>query len=167
MCGNLIDLCGASASGKTQLYTTIALNMSINNNIETVVIDTNGDFSGERIYRMLLHRQIRNEKTCEEHMKRIKIAKCTNSSQLIEMIEKLIEEIDSFTNFKMLVIDSMPALWFLHHGDYSTSQQSLCKLTNLLRKLAVEHAVIVLTINIATRRMNFGKCSAMNGNHLI
>lgn len=54
--GNIYDVCGTYASGKTQLHTKIVINWAINHDFETLVVDTKGDFSGERINRILLNR---------------------------------------------------------------------------------------------------------------
>lgn len=158
--GNLIDLCGLSGCGKTQLHTTIALNLAMNQHLDTFVIDTKGDFSGERIHRMLLHRKVNDATKRKEIMQQIKVEKCTDPIQLINLITALIDKANSFAKFKILVIDSLPALWFLYHGNKnSVGHRNLPKLANLLRKLAVECGIVVLTVNIVTRWMNQCKFS--------
>lgn len=152
--GHLIDVCGLSASGKTQLHTTIAVNWSINYNYETFVIDTKGDISGERIHSMLAHRRQKfSPEQCKQIMRNIRVAKCNDSLlQLIECIEQLLQSMHLHRKFKLLVIDSLPALWFFHHGSKSTHHyRQLATLADLLRKLAVEHGIVVLAVNIQTR----------------
>lgn len=152
--GNLIDLCGLSASGKTQLHTTIAINWSIKYNYETFVIDTKGDFSGERIHSNLLsrHNKFTPEK-CKQIMRNIRVEKCNTSLiQLIGLLRNLLQYVRLCPTFKLLVIDSLPTLWFLHHGSKNTNRyRQLATLADLLRKLAVEHGVVVLAVNIETR----------------
>lgn len=150
--GNLIDVCGFSSSGKTQLYTSIAVNWSIHHDYETFVVDTNGDFSGDRIKQMLSHRTDFKTDTLKHVMRNIKVEKCNSPFKLIELIRNLLQKIDFYPKLKLLVIDSLPALWFLFHGNKrSFGQRQLAILADLLRKLAVEHAIIVITINITTR----------------
>lgn len=154
--GNLIDLCGVSASGKTQLYTTIAVNWAINHDYETFIVDTNGDFSGDRINRILLNRCDFDADKRKQIMRNIKVEKCTKPMKLIELVQNLIEQITLYPKFKFLVIDSMAALWFLFHGNKrSYGQRNLAIVGDLLRKLAVEHGIVVLTINIVTRSILF------------
>lgn len=156
--GNIIDICGLPASGKTQLHTTLAINFAIDRQSETIVIDTKGDFSGERIHRILVHRKIDGLSERKDIMERIKVHKCAEPDHLIEFIEKLITEIDSNKNLQLLVIDSLPALWFLYHGNTNAiGLRKLSEMTHLLRKLAVEHGIIVLTVNIVTRLVNTSK----------
>lgn len=150
--GNLIDICGLSGSGKTQLYTTIAMNWAINDDYQTFVVDTKADFSGDRINRMLLNRDELSADKRKHVMRSIKVKKCKSPFELIEMIRNLLNQIASHPNLKLLVIDSLPTLWFLFHGNKrSLNQRNLAILADLLRKLAVEYAIVVLTINIATR----------------
>lgn len=157
--GNLIDICGLSGSGKTQLYTTIAINWAVNDGYQTFIVDTKADFSGDRINRMLLNR---NELSADERkhiMRSIKMEKCRNPFKLIEMLRCLLDQMASHPNLKLLVIDSLPTLWFLFHGNKrSLNQRNLAILADLLRKLAVEYAIVVLTINTATRFSASKKC---------
>lgn len=85
-------------------------------------------------------------------MRSIKIEKCNDPMKLIEIIQHLINHITIYPKLKLLVIDSMPALWFLFHGNKkSYGLQNLATLTDLLRKLAIEYGIVVLTINVETR----------------
>lgn len=150
----MIDLCGFSAAGKTQLYTTIAINWAINYDYETFVIDTKGDFSGERIHCILINRRDKFQpEKCKQIMQNIRVEKCNNSFiQLIELLQNLLQSVHLYRKFKLLVIDSLPSLWYLHHGNKSTNRyRQLATLANLLRKLAVEHGIVVLAVNIQTR----------------
>lgn len=150
--GNVIDVCGFSSSGKTQLYTTVAVNWAIRQDFETFVIDTKGDFSGDRIHRMLLSRCDFDADGRKRIMRCIKVERCSCPIKLIETLSHLIEQVDSFPRLKFLVIDSLPALWFLFHGTKnSLGYKMLAKLADLLRKLAVEHLIVVMTVNIETR----------------
>lgn len=155
--GNIIDICGIAASGKTQLYTTIAINLVAAQNCDVFLIDTKGDFSSERINRMLLSRRILNQNQRNYIMSSIKVEKCNDPLVLIELIEKLTEQAKSYPRLKMLVIDSLASLWFLYHGNHLLAQQKMGILTNLLRKLAVEHSIVVLTVNILTRKNSNGE----------
>lgn len=148
--GNLVDVCGLAEAGKTQLYTTIAINIATTYN-ETFVIDTKGDFSGERIHQILISRRVYSERQRNQILRSIRVEKCNDPTALIKLIETLIEKANTFTRLKMLVIDSLPMLWFLYQNDWLVGQQQLSILSNLLRKLAVEHNIVVLTVNIVFR----------------
>lgn len=150
--GNLIDICGLSGSGKTQLYTTIAMNWAVNDDYQTFIVDTKADFSGDRINRMLLNRDELSADKRKHVMRSIKVEKCKSPFKLIDMMRNLLDQMASHANLKLLVIDSLPTLWFLFHGNKrSLNQRNLAILADLLRKLAVEYAIVILTINLATR----------------
>lgn len=152
MSGTLIDVCGFASSGKTQLYTTIAVNWAINYDYETFVVDIKGDFSGDRINRMLLSRGGFDADKRKQIMRNIRIEKCNDPNALVDLINNLLARMASYPKLKLLVIDSLPALWFLFHGNKkSIGKQKLATLANLLRKIAVEHDIVVVTVNIETR----------------
>lgn len=157
--GNIVDVCGFSASGKTQLHTTIAINWSINQDFETFVIDTKGDFSGDRINRILLSRSSGFDADKRKRvMRNIKVEKCNSASDLIELIDKLFDQKSSYPKFKFLVIDSLPSLFFHYHGKKNIlGYQKLAQFADRLRNLAVEHGIVVMTVNIETRSMVSGK----------
>lgn len=150
--GSVIDVCGISACGKTQFYTTIAVNWAINHGYETLVVDTNGRFSGNRINQILLGQGIQDADQRKRIMRHIRVEPCNSPLKLIEMLTKLLGQMHTETKCKLFVIDSLPVLWFLFHGqNRSLGNRKLATLADLLRKLAVEHAIVVLTVNIETR----------------
>lgn len=118
MKGNIIDICGLSAAGKTQLCTTIAINLAQYCDIDTFFIDTKGDFSGKRVQKILEKRGC-TESAIEKIMKRMKVERINDPYQLVTALKELIINRTRFPNFQILVIDSLPALWFLFHGDKS------------------------------------------------
>lgn len=147
----LIDICGPPDAGKTQLCTTIAINLAQFCQVDTLWIDTKGDFSGRRIHKILKNRNC-NESQIKEIMERIRIDTCNDPYKLIQMIERLIANIEIYKTAKLLVIDSLPALWFLFHGENNyNGTVALATLANALRKLAVEYGMIIFGVNIATR----------------
>lgn len=160
MMSNLIDICGSPDAGKTQLCTSIAVNLAQFIQEETLWIDTKADFSARRIYKILKNRDC-SESEIKRIMQRIRIDTCNDPNKLIQMIEQLIENFEEYKSAKLLVIDSLPALWFHFHGeDARFGAIAMSKLANNLRKLAVECGMIVLIVNIATRYypIDSGKC---------
>lgn len=115
--GNLVEICGVSGSGKTQLINTIALNAASEpHQIGTFYLDSKHDFSGMRLYNILTARNGSNAK-CGEIMELIKVARIYEVTELIRVLRDLLWNIDKYSNFKIFIVDSMPALWFLYHGD--------------------------------------------------
>lgn len=149
--GNIIDVCGLSGTGKTLLCRTIATNLAINYHLDTYFIDTKGDFSAEAIHKMLVKRKISSETQRKQTMRHIKAIKCRDPNELIHIIQTLIDDIEMYAELKMLVIDSMPAIWFNMYGmNTSYAHRTLVTLLHKLRRLAVEHGIIIIAVNIVT-----------------
>lgn len=170
--GNLVEICGMSGSGKTQLINTIALNAASEpHKIGTFYFDSKHDFSGMRLYNILTARNGSNAK-CGQIMELIKVGRIFDVAELIRVLRDLLRNIEKYKNFKILIIDSMPALWFMFHGDdfrqgRSTFQFAtkflknfvisilgmayLTQVTQMLRKLAVIHNKVVLLVNLIIR----------------
>lgn len=149
--GNLIDICGFSAAGKTQLCTTIAVNVASHAESTVLWIDANRDFSARRIYQILRNRKI-SDVNAFEIMRRIKVEHCTDAYRLVAVIDDIMNKIELYKNVKILIIDSLPTLWFSFHGGKTMEGfRLLGELTNQLRRLAVEYGIVVLAVNIVTR----------------
>lgn len=149
--GNVIDLCGLSASGKTQLCTTIAINLCQFTEANILWIDTKLDFSGQRIYRILKKRKL-NEPNAFDIMRKIKIECCDDPNKLIDIITAIRNDFNGYQNIKLLIIDSLPTLWFTLYSEQTPiGYRLLAELSNRLRRLAVETGIVIITVNIVTR----------------
>jgi len=62
--GNIYELCGPSACGKTQLCYSILLNLIITTKKDIVYIDTKNKFSVNRIKQMLKNKCNTNNEVC-------------------------------------------------------------------------------------------------------
>lgn len=114
--GMMYDICGESASGKTQLCSTIAINLAKNFGIGTIYINSNRDFWAIRLYR-ILSASGSSVDDSKEAMECIRSINCDDSFQLIELLDELIAHIEQFKEkYRLLVIDSLPALWYTMHG---------------------------------------------------
>lgn len=120
--GTIYEITGLAASGKTQFCTTVAVNLAERERYGTLHVDCKGDFSGTRIHKMLLARG-RSETDIAAIMPQIRVQRVKEAGELIKLLTKLLEQIDQYENYKFLVIDSLPALWFLSHGDKSSKSK--------------------------------------------
>lgn len=123
--GNLYEFCGLSSTGKTQLCKTIALNLSQYHNLETFWIDTKKDFSGLCLRRMLLSK-IKSSSIIEETLfednidvilNNIKIEYIYDPFKFVDALKYILGNIKKFDKLKLLIIDSLPSIWFLFQGD--------------------------------------------------
>lgn len=143
-------------------------------------MDCKGDFSGKRIHKMLTARD-KSETDITAIMTQIRVQRIFTAHELIKILNQLLDQIDQYKNYKLLIIDSLPALWWLFHGDNSTESEYnyltiflrislkqivlifvlghnlLADATILLRKLAVKHDMVVLVVNLATRMTQIGR----------
>jgi len=62
--GNIYELCGPSACGKTQLCISILLNIIITTKKHIVYIDTKNKFSVKRIKQILKNKNMTNNEVC-------------------------------------------------------------------------------------------------------
>lgn len=112
----ITEITGLPAAGKTQLCNTIAINLAQFNGIGTLFFDCKGDFSGSRTFKML-EAQKRPDEEITMVMSQIKVQQVWDALGLIELLTELLEDTETFPSYRLLIVDSMPALWFLMHGD--------------------------------------------------
>lgn len=112
----ITSIVGLPAAGKTQLCHSIAINLAQFDGIGTLFVDCKGDFSGSRMFNMLDARKL-SEQEITMAMSQIKVQQVWDALGLIDLLNGLLKNVDKFTSYKLLIVDSMPALWFLMQGD--------------------------------------------------
>ncbi|CAM1313313.1 RAD51D (predicted) [Pycnogonum litorale] len=148
--GELIEVVGSSASGKTQFCLGTSLSMLQKKNANVLYLDTNCGFSSQRLMSMMCERSSGNQ---AQQLERIR---CVNVHCIFKMMQvlgvfrnHLKEQTDAFySNTKLLVIDSICGVAASHVGGKQTDGLGhLSKLSFLLRCIAKEHFVAVLVTN--------------------
>lgn len=144
--GDIIEICGKPDAGKTILATTIAVNLSQYQELGTVYLDINNGFEGTRAH------QILQDRGCpavdiESIMRRIVVEKVQTLNDLINVLEDLFEFLRK-SKVKLLVLDSMSAIWFENLFSYKRTVRKIAQVASLLRKLAHDFKLIVITVNI-------------------
>lgn len=109
--GNLYDICGLSASGKTQFCNTVAINLASNYKYETLYVDAKNDFSGQRIYNMLNARNC-SDNECGAIMNSIRLQSIYDVHELLTILRELPAYLQEHKQAKCLIVDSLPSLWF-------------------------------------------------------
>ncbi|EDO63813.1 AGAP006164-PA [Anopheles gambiae str. PEST] len=140
--GHIYELCGESGTGKTLLSLTMASNVVKQPGSMAYFIDTKCDFSGRKVQQIL---DSDDRKLSEQEL----------GHAMARTVEELAagRYVDEGTNLKLLIIDSLPSLWYLYQ-DAQSSVEPLGLLTKLicsLRKLAAQRAVAVVLINLTVR----------------
>uniref|UniRef100_A0A182T893 RecA family profile 1 domain-containing protein n=1 Tax=Anopheles maculatus TaxID=74869 RepID=A0A182T893_9DIPT len=156
--GHIYECCGESGTGKTLLCMTISANVAQQRSL-VYYIDTKCDFSGRKIQQILDKGQRKlSEQELGHTMARIKVERIFSPELLVQVVEELAtgKHREEDTHLKLLVIDSLPSLWYLFQ-DSSSSIEPLGLLTKLicsLRNLATQQNVAVVLVNLAVRMVD-------------
>lgn len=142
---------GAYGSGKTQLSSTLAVNVQLpvdkgGANGKCVFIDTEGTFRPSRIKQIAEGMGANPEKV----LKNIFVARAFNSDHQILLVEKVSEMIKNGEPIKLVVVDSLTAHFraeFSGRGMLADRQQRLNKYMHALMKLAEQHNLCVYVTN--------------------
>ena len=148
---SITEAFGAYGSGKTQLGSTLAVNVQLplekgGANGKAVFIDTEGTFRPMRI------RQIAEGLGAdpEKVLKNILVARAFNSDHQILLLERISEMIKEGEPIKLLIVDSLTAHFraeFAGRGQLADRQQKLNRYMHDLMKLAEQHNLAVYVTN--------------------
>jgi DNA repair protein RadA len=142
---------GAYGSGKTQLGSTLAVNVQLPSEQggaggKCVFIDTEGTFRPTRIKQIAEGLGANPEKV----LKNILVARAFNSDHQILLLERIGEMIKEGEPIKLLIIDSLTAHFraeYSGRGQLADRQQKLNRYMHDLMKLAETHNLAVYVTN--------------------
>ena len=170
---SITEAFGAYGSGKTQLGSTLAVNVQLPSekggvNGKCAFIDTEGTFRPQRIKQIAEAMQINPEKV----LKNIFVARAFNSDHQILLLEKISEMIKAGEPIKLLIIDSLTAHFraeFAGRGQLADRQQKLNRYMHDLMKLAETHNLAVYVTNqvMANPAQMFGDPTSPIGGHIV
>ncbi|CAI2179190.1 6233_t:CDS:10 [Funneliformis geosporum] len=159
--GEIIEISGETATGKTQIaFSTTLTILCTNKDNKVLFIDTVSTFSAERIRTLFLESDrfvhARNQGMSEENvMNRIQVFKCFDVYSMMEFIDDVRDHLENkekneYTNIKLMIIDSLTAIFAPLLGVSQTQGHSLMvTLARILRNLAKEYNIAVMVINAA------------------
>lgn len=148
------EICGPTGVGKTQLALTLLLNFVTQQYHQALYIDTKLDFSANRIRNMLKSREIE----AEQHagiMSFIKVERVLSAQGLVEMLEELHKQLmvenEDVKDIKLIVIDSLPAVWFLLRAESNrlAGKWLLSRLSQILNRLLWDFYIAVICVNLS------------------
>jgi len=164
---------GAFGSGKTQLGSTLAVNVQLplekgGANGKCVFIDTEGTFRPARIRQIAENLGANPEKV----LKNIFVARAFNSDHQILLLDKISEMIKSGEPIKLLIVDSLTAHFraeFAGRGQLADRQQKLNRYMHNLMKIAEQHNIAVYVTNqvMANPAQLFGDPTTAIGGHIV
>lgn len=164
---------GAYGSGKTQLASTLAVNVQLplergGVNGKCVFIDTEGTFRPARIKQISEGLGANPEKV----LKNIFVARAFNSDHQILLLEKITEMIKAGEPIKLVIVDSLTAHFraeYSGRGQLADRQQKLNKYLHNLMKLAEQHNLAIYVTNqvMANPAQMFGDPTTAIGGHIV
>ena len=118
MKGNIVEFCGLPGIGKSIICSTLAINYAKQYNFDTIYLDTKNDFSGIRIHKILTTLKYSRE-DIGKIMHKIKVEKIYELEKLMDVLASIL--LYQKASNSILIVDSIPALWFQFLGKYSTT----------------------------------------------
>lgn len=164
---------GAFGSGKTQLASTLAVNVQLPRDKggasgKCVFIDTEGTFRPARIRQIAEGIGANPEKV----LKNILVARAFNSDHQMLLLEKVGEMIKSGEPIKLMIVDSLTAHFraeYSGRGQLADRQQKLNRYMHDLMKLAETHNLAVYVTNqvMANPAQLFGDPTTAIGGNIV
>lgn len=164
---------GAYGSGKTQLASTLAVNVQLPKdkggaNGKCVFIDTEGTFRPQRVKQIAEAMGANPEKV----LKNILVARAFNSDHQILLLEKVGEMIKAGEPIKLMIIDSLTAHFraeYSGRGQLADRQQKLNRYMHDLMKLSETYNLAVYVTNqvMANPAQLFGDPTTAIGGNIV
>jgi RecA/RadA recombinase len=160
------EICGASATGKTQICLNLIVNMFqkyLNQNFSCLYIDSNQNFCIERFVKLL---ESKFEQISEKILKRTQIINCQNIFQLLETLFKLKKNTSSSSSMStqnenfiqcpnLLIIDSLSSLFNTLFKNYINNTESLFYLNYIADNLKYLASQYNMSIVVVTNRNSY------------
>ena len=170
---SITEAFGAYGSGKTQLGSTLAVNVQLpvekgGANGKCVFIDTEGTFRPARIKQIAEGLGANPEKV----LKNILVARAFNSDHQMLLLEKVGEMIKAGEPIKLMIIDSLTAHFraeFSGRGQLADRQQKLNRYMHDLMKIAETYNIAVYVTNqvMANPAQLFGDPTTAIGGNIV
>ncbi|MEA4956787.1 Protein RecA [bioreactor metagenome] len=170
---SLTEVFGEFGSGKSQISHELAVTVQLPKDLggidgECVFIDTENTFRPERIEQIADGFELDHE----EVLQKIHIARAFNSSHQILMADKINELIQSGSNIKLVIVDSLMAHFraeYVGRESLATRQQKLNQHLHALQNIANTYNVAVFITNQVQARPDafFGSPTKAIGGHVL
>ncbi|CAL7947755.1 unnamed protein product [Xylocopa violacea] len=164
--GHIYEICGLSASGKTQLCFAIATNVALEPHNCVRYIDTKRDFCGSRIEQILVQKGC-SKQVINETMERIKVCSIYNLHQLFKVLRWLtvnLREESERCRTRTIIIDCLPAIIFQLPRCYRPITAALNHLANICHSITKEFNLSIISVNLITQWNEEGPSTSSNEN---
>ncbi|KAF6207036.1 hypothetical protein GE061_018274 [Apolygus lucorum] len=151
--GTLLEVCGSSGSGKTQLCLNVAVRLAGEYKIDVVYADTKGDLVASHLASLV--EDLGYQEDFDGVLERIKVAKTKTMQSLISTLRHLQDPHKMTKRSKVIIVDSLASLYFPFIGvktsDGNEGLSLLNHVASLLKRLAGSHHLAVVLVNLGTR----------------
>ncbi|KAF5292023.1 hypothetical protein FQA39_LY14140 [Lamprigera yunnana] len=149
MTGNVYEICGLPASGKTQFCLSLLKHVAQKFNFNSYYIDTKRDFSAKRL-KVMLDESKYEKADLEQVMSKILINEINTPYELINYLYKIKNLLHvKKLKLRLIIIDSLPPL-FLQISNFSKSYSLMNDFANVMRFLAKEFHIAFVVVNVKT-----------------
>lgn len=170
---SITECYGQFGSGKSQIAFQLAVNVQLPEsqgglNGVAVWIDTEGTFRPNRIIQLAQAKGLDPKKVLEN----IKVARAFSADHQILLVEKIPELFKEGINVKLVIVDSLTAIFrseFVGRGTLADRQQKLNKHIHDLQRLADRYNIAIYVTNqvMAKPDMFFGDPTVAVGGHVL
>lgn len=140
--GEIIEIVGLPASGKTMLLKTIAINvLGSFEDRHIIFIDTKFDFHAIKLKKMMEARGI-PEKKLVDILKKILVHRATTPDELINTLQFIVDTPQQHEMFKIVMIDSITVPFYFYFGQTIFGLRAMTTVAQLLKKLSARNVTV-------------------------
>lgn len=150
--GEITEIVGPPAIGKTQLCHSLLTTVCLETQRSILYIDTGGNFSPERIFEILKSKRTSDVES-KDILQRIHSVKIYDIFELMKTLEELKLCLCSqvhvlYQSLKLIILDSVTSIISPHLGIQNSDGQGLMvHLAHLLKNICSDHALAVVMCN--------------------
>lgn len=146
--GDIIEIFGLPATGKTMLLNTIMINIlqSSQDDQSILFIDTQRNFSAMRLQSMMNVRGI-PETVQHAILSRISIETVLTIEELISSLRHIVSHQNILLQTKVIIIDTISILYYLYLGNPIFCTSQLSKVVQLLKTLSMQKYTVRILLN--------------------
>ncbi|XP_023215141.1 DNA repair protein RAD51 homolog 4-like isoform X1 [Centruroides sculpturatus] len=154
--GEITEIVGPPAAGKTQLCHSMVTSVCLETRHSALYIDTGGSFSCRRIADMLKSRNV-SQMDADNILQRIHMVNAYDVFELMKLLEDLkiqlcSQSLTPYRNLKLVILDSVAAVISPRLGIQNSDGRGLMvHLAYLLKNLCSDHALAVVICNNTVR----------------
>jgi replicative DNA helicase len=137
--GEIIEIIGAPASGKSMLLCTIMINiLEHHEHLTMFLIDSKYGFSALKFKNIMDQRNIPEVKQVQM-MKRIRVERTCTAEEIIKILKLILNEPRQYDKLKLVAINSMTVPFYLYLGHTLFRLSLMTELTEVMKSLSKQN----------------------------